>query len=108
MGEGDGEAPVTDFRKMSDDELVRFVAGHAGAAGNGALAEILRRLNETMAVSNAYTRDLAETTASLRADTEIASRATTRLTTWLLILTWVLVGLGVATVAVTMWAELHG
>src|SRR5687767_10828375 len=45
---------------MSDPELVQFAAGHAGAAGAGAQAEMMRRTMNAAAEQTVATRELRE------------------------------------------------
>ena len=68
------------YTEMSEPELVQYAAGHAGAAGAGALGELTRRHAEAMRAS---------------------SRSIKRLTWTLVVLTTGLVGLTVVLLLLT-------
>lgn len=72
--------PMSIHTEMSEPELVDYAAGHAGAAGAGALAELTRQHAEAMRAS---------------------SRSIKCLTWTLVVLTSVLVGLTVALLVLT-------
>lgn len=77
-----------DFTDMSDDELVRHAASHAGASHQGALGELSRRSIMVGRGVRETTTQLVEITArlvqlaELERDARIASERTTRRWQW--------------------------
>lgn len=97
--------PDKPYRQMTEDELVLYTAGHHGAAGAGAQAEMTRRLLHALAVNHLELESLGNETASLRLELGNSSSKMESMTRTIQLLTAALFVLAIIQVGVSVWGS---